>query len=137
MEVLLGEVGREALPQGLPGPPIIRQPQVAPYDVLEQAQAGLFLEAGAHHGTQDSADRKEALCCGTDVIQAHLHPGHMPLARPRKVNSHLLRRCMSIHCSGHMSGLPTMQSHACSGQSRCSYAFVLNMMPVMLLVQRC
>ncbi len=40
VEVLLGEVSGEALPQGLPGPPVIRQPQIAADDMFQQAQAG-------------------------------------------------------------------------------------------------
>ena len=74
MEVLLGKVGGEALPQGLPRPPVVRQAQVAADDVLEQAQAGLLLEAGPHHGAQDRAHREEPLRRRADVIQAHLHP---------------------------------------------------------------
>ena len=73
-EVLLQQQARQALPQRLPGAAIVAEPQVATDDVLEQAHAGLIGEHG-HHAVQYSADCKEALGCGTDVVQAYLHTG--------------------------------------------------------------
>ena len=65
------EEGRQAGSQRFPGSLIIRQPQIAPDDVLQQAHAGIFRQH-LNHVVQHGTDSKEAFCCGANVIQASL-----------------------------------------------------------------
>lgn len=53
-------------------PGVVGQAQVAPDDVLEQSLAGLLRRLSLRHDhvAEDGADRKEALGCGADVIEA-------------------------------------------------------------------
>mmetsp|Transcript_9584 Transcript_9584/g.24525 ORF Transcript_9584/g.24525 Transcript_9584/m.24525 type:complete len:245 (+) Transcript_9584:56-790(+) len=65
------ELLREAVLERVARPRVVRQPQVAPNDVLEQPDGGLLSEQ-LHHTPQDGADGEEPRGGGAHVVEAHL-----------------------------------------------------------------
>ena len=70
-EVGIAKLIRETLPEAFPRPRVVRQTQVAPDDVFQQANRRLFSQH-CHHPTQHRPHRVTPFCGGTDVTQPYL-----------------------------------------------------------------